>query len=57
MNMFASWVLRFARREEAATLVEYALLVVLIAVVAVAGVSALGISIQGLYNSLNQMNP
>lgn len=40
------------RDEEAATMVEYALLIALIAMVAFVGVSTLGISVNGLYNTV-----
>ena len=42
-----------ARTERGASMVEYALLVGLIAVVAVVAVAALGGGIQGLFNSAN----
>jgi pilus assembly protein Flp/PilA len=42
-----------ARNERGASMVEYALLVGLIAVVAVIAVSALGLGIQGLFNNAN----
>ena len=42
-----------ARTERGATMVEYALLVGLIAVVAVIAVAALGTGIKGLFNSAN----
>jgi pilus assembly protein Flp/PilA len=38
--------------EEGATMVEYGLLVALIAMVALAGVSALGINLQSLYTTV-----
>ena len=39
------------RDEEGATMVEYGLLVALIAMVALVGVQALGVSISGLFNT------
>jgi pilus assembly protein Flp/PilA len=42
-----------AKTERGASMVEYALLVGLIAVVAVVAVAALGTGIQGLFNSAN----
>jgi pilus assembly protein Flp/PilA len=42
-----------ARSERGASMVEYALLVGLIAVVAVIAVSALGVGIKGLFNNAN----
>jgi pilus assembly protein Flp/PilA len=40
------------RDEEGATMVEYALLVALIAMVALVGVSALGINVNTLFNTV-----
>jgi pilus assembly protein Flp/PilA len=42
-----------AGKEEGASLVEYALLVALIAVVCIAGVTAIGLAINGGFNSLS----
>ncbi len=59
MNVFVAvrtahgTLLERARTERGATMVEYALLVGLIAVVAVVAVSALGGSITGLFSSAN----
>lgn len=58
MTRLVSRVLWFARRdEEAATVAEYGLLLLLIVLVLIAGVGALGLSIRGLYDSFNQMVP
>jgi pilus assembly protein Flp/PilA len=46
-------LLERARNERGASMVEYALLVGLIAVVAVVAVAALGTGIKGLFNSAN----
>src|ERR1700685_4459373 len=46
-------LLERARTERGASMVEYALLVGLIAVVAVVAIAALGGGIQGLFNSAN----
>jgi len=46
-------LLERARTERGATMVEYALLIGLIAVVAVVAVAALGGSIKGLFSSTN----
>jgi len=46
-------LLERARTERGASMVEYALLVGLIAVVAVVAVAALGSGIRGLFNSAN----
>lgn len=40
------------RDEEGATMVEYGLLVALIAMVALVGVQALGVNISGLFNTV-----
>ena len=50
---FHSNLLERARNERGASMVEYALLVGLIAVVAVVAVAALGGGIKGLFNSAN----
>jgi pilus assembly protein Flp/PilA len=50
---FHSNLLERARTERGASMVEYALLVGLIAVVAVVAVAALGGGIKGLFNSAN----
>jgi pilus assembly protein Flp/PilA len=43
---------RIAKDEEGATMVEYGLLVAFIALVALVGVSALGISLDGLFGDI-----
>lgn len=48
LNSFKSMI----RNEDGATMVEYGLLVALIAMVALAGVSALGINLQSLYTTV-----
>ena len=48
---FLSAVLRFLRDEDGASLVEYALLIALIAVVCVAAVTLLGTNVNGKLNS------
>lgn len=45
-------IARLLRDEEGATMVEYGLLVALIAMVALAGISLLGINLQTLYNAV-----
>ncbi len=50
---FHSNLLERARNERGASMVEYALLVGLIAVVAVVAIAALGGGIKGLFNSAN----
>ena len=42
----------FRRSDEGATMVEYGLMVALIATVCVAPVTALGISVSGLFNTI-----
>jgi Flp pilus assembly pilin Flp len=58
MATLVSKVLVFARRkEEAATVAEYCLLMLLIVSVAIVGVGAFGGSVQGLYNTFLQATP
>ena len=51
MSKFISGVRRFVREEEAPTMVEYGLLVVVIALVVVVGARALGLAITGWFNT------
>ena len=44
---------RFIKDEEAATMVEYALMLVLIAVVSIVIVTALGVNVQAAFSSTN----
>jgi pilus assembly protein Flp/PilA len=53
MAQFIAAAKKFVVAEEGASLVEYGLLVALIAVVCIAGVKALGGSISGMFNSLS----
>jgi pilus assembly protein Flp/PilA len=46
-------VSRFAKNDEGAALVEYGILVGLIAVVCIAAVTLLGTTIQGVFNTIN----
>ena len=46
-------VLRFARDDSGAALVEYGILVGLIAVVCIAAVTLLGTTIQAVFNTIN----
>lgn len=46
-----SWIRAYVRREEGATMVEYALIVAVIALVAVVGASLLGIGIDQLFDN------
>ena len=41
------------RREDGATMVEYGLMVALIAVIAMVGAAALGVSVNGVFNSIS----
>jgi pilus assembly protein Flp/PilA len=43
---------RFVREEDGQDLVEYAFLIVFIALVAVVGLNTLGVNLQGFYNSI-----
>ena len=51
LTTLASIVRRSAKDEEGATMVEYGLLVALIAMVALVGISALGINLQTLFST------
>jgi pilus assembly protein Flp/PilA len=51
LTVVASIIGRLNDDEEGATMVEYGLLVALIAMVALAGVSVLGINLQTLFNT------
>lgn len=56
VNTFANWVKMTAvslSNEEGQDLAEYALVLVFIAVVAVAGVTALGGTVSGVFDSIN----
>jgi pilus assembly protein Flp/PilA len=46
-------VTRFAKNEEGASLVEYGMLVGLIAVVCLVSVTALGVTVSGVFASIN----
>jgi pilus assembly protein Flp/PilA len=48
-NLFS----RFAKQDDGAALVEYGILVGLIAVVCIAAVGTLGTTIQGVFNTIN----
>jgi len=48
----SKWINRFVRDEQGQDLVEYAFLIVFIALVAVVGANQLGISLRGFYNNI-----
>ena len=52
MSSFIRKVKSVVVREEGATMVEYGLMVALVALVAIGGVTALGTSLNGLFNSV-----
>ena len=52
MSKFIAQVKKFAVQEEGATMVEYGLMVALIAVVCIATVTALGLSIDGMFDGV-----
>ncbi len=52
-NFIAAWMRAQAKTERGASLVEYALLVALIAVVCIAAVTLLGRSASGKFSSVN----
>jgi pilus assembly protein Flp/PilA len=49
-----SVISRFVREDEGQDLVEYAMLVALIAIICVAGVGALGLALNGFYDSIDR---
>lgn len=52
MQKFAASVKKLFVREEGATMVEYGLMVALIAVVCIAAVTLLGTSVQAVFNNI-----
>jgi pilus assembly protein Flp/PilA len=52
MSQLVAFVKSFARNEEGQDLLEYALLVALIALVAVAGVTAAGLKVKDIFNAI-----
>lgn len=52
LKFFAAVKPFISRKEEGATMVEYALMLALIAVVCLGAVAALGLAVQGLFNSI-----
>jgi len=52
MAKLVNWVKKFGREEEGATMVEYALMVALIAVVAIAAVTLLGTNVSLIFDSI-----
>jgi pilus assembly protein Flp/PilA len=52
MAKFTAAVKKFVKGEEGATMVEYGLMVALIAVVCIAAVTAIGTSINGKFNTV-----
>ena len=52
MSYVSSYATRLIRREEGATLVEYGLLVALIAVVCIAAITALGTGVSGMFQQV-----
>lgn len=50
-NLIAK-VWKFGKREEGATMVEYGLMVALIAVVCLVAVTALGVNVSGIFNQI-----
>ncbi|MDP9469299.1 MAG: Flp family type IVb pilin [Chloroflexota bacterium] len=57
MSQFVALFDRIVREEEGQDLVEYAMLVALIAVVCVAGVTLLGTEINGFFTALSGLIP
>ncbi len=51
MTKFKNQLIRFFKEEDAPTMVEYGLLVALIAIVVIAGATLLGTKVLGTFNS------
>jgi len=52
MAKFVNWVKKFVREEEGPTMVEYGLMVALVAVIALVGATALGVSVNAVFSSI-----
>ena len=52
--MLRTWIRRFVKSEEGATMVEYGLLIAAIAVVAAAAIFALGPKVNNAFNNLDK---
>ena len=52
MQQFTRSIQKFVDREDGATMVEYGMMVALIAVVCLLAVTALGTNIQGVFNQI-----
>jgi pilus assembly protein Flp/PilA len=52
MDRFVAYVKSLARREDGQDLLEYALLVALIAIVAVGAVTAAGVQVDAIFNNI-----
>ncbi len=57
MSRFKNQFIRFIKEEDAPTMVEYGLLVALIAIVVIGGATALGLGINGVFNTANGSLP
>ena len=57
MNRFTTMVRHFVKNDEAATMVEYALMLSLIAVVCIIAVTAVGTSAQGIFTQIAAQLP
>lgn len=52
MKTFIARIRKFGTQDEGATMVEYGLMVALIAVVCLVAVTALGVSVSGIFDSI-----
>jgi pilus assembly protein Flp/PilA len=52
MDQFISRIRNFGNQEDGATMVEYGLMVALIAVVCLVAVTALGVNVAGIFQSI-----
>ncbi len=52
MTRFINYVRNFNNQEDGATMVEYGLMVALIAVVCLVAVTALGVNVSGVFNQI-----
>ena len=57
MNRFSMLVRRFVKDDEAATMVEYALMLSLIAVVCIVAVTLIGNNANGIFNTIANSLP
>ena len=52
LTRMASYVSALVRRDDGATMVEYGLMVALVAIIAMVGATALGVSVTGVFSNI-----